>query len=92
MITMWPGRDMTTLGDDGWNASCHRRRSRGSVTVACKELAEDVPWAEGAALTGCLLLSGSSSVPYLWQAHSNVACFLLAGWFCVHLVSSKELA
>lgn len=61
----------------------------------CKEVAEDVPWAErgsGCPWAGWLLLTGSSSVSYLWQAHRNLACFLLAGWFFMHLVSRKELA
>lgn len=33
--TPWLGRDRTALWDGGWHASCHRRRSRGSVTAAC---------------------------------------------------------
>lgn len=46
----------------------------------------------GCSWAGHLLFSGSSSMSYLWQAHSNLACFLLAGWFFMHLVSRKELA
>lgn len=101
--TVWLGWDRTALWDGGWHASCHRRRSRGGVwqqPAPClcpkrKEVAEDVPWAErgsGCPWAGWLLLTGSSSVSYLWQAHRNLACFLLAGWFFMHLVSRKELA
>lgn len=102
-ITVRLGRDTTALQNDGWHVSCHRRRSRGSVTVACLFPASRVQggvWGRalgwgccsGCPWAACLLFSGSSSVSYLWQAHSDLACFLFAGWFFTHLVSRKELA
>lgn len=102
-ITVWLGRDTTALQNDGWHVSCHRRRSRGSVTVACLFPASRVQgggWGRalgwgccsGCPWAACLLFSGSSSVSYLWQAHSDLACFLFAGWFFTHFSEQEGVS